>query len=412
MTRAAPSTLNDEAFFATLPEVSEFADLTLASSYRPAPASWSVVVTDVRGSTRAIEAGRYRDVNAVGAASIVAMRNALPELEIPYVFGGDGATLLVPDKVRPAAAVALRGVSALARDAFSLDLRVGIVPMADLLAAGHAIGVARYRASSSVRFAMFTGTGTSAAERLVKDADAGPRYAVGDGEARANFDGFECRWQPVRSQRGRVVSLLVAAVAGDQDGRARTYRDVLSTLDGLCDPEATRPVSIRGLRLGTLFSDYSTEGRVRSGRSEGKAYARACRHAREKAAVGRLLLGLGARAGEFDGRAYRQELIRNTDFRKFDDVLRMVLDLSRSEIDGFVAFLEAQRQIDRLVYGVHEADSALVTCFVRSYAGDHVHFVDGADGGYALAAKQLKQQMAARCPEHPTGVDQPGAFAR
>jgi hypothetical protein len=287
-------------------------------------------------------------------------------------------------------------VRELAHDAFALDLRAGIVPVAELIAGGHSIGVARYRASSSVRFAMFTGTGTSAAERLVKDAEGGRRYDVGEGEARASFEGFECRWQPVPSQRGRVASLLVAAVGGDANQRSRTYRDVLSTLDGLCDPEASRPISVRGLKLGTLFEDYSIESRVRSGLPAGKAFERARRHARRQALMGRVLLGLGARAGGFHGRTYRQELIRNTDFRKFDDVLRMVLDLSRTELDAFVAFLEEQRRKARLVYGVHEAGSALITCFVRSYEGDHVHFVDGADGGYALAAKQLKQQWADR----------------
>jgi hypothetical protein len=37
-----------------------------------------------------------------------------------------------------------------------------------------------------------------------------------------------------------------------------------------------------------------------------------------------------------------------------------------------------------------------MTCYVRAYAADHVHFVDGADGGYALAAKQLKAQLRRR----------------
>ena len=32
-------------------------------------------------------------------------------------------------------------------------------------------------------------------------------------------------------------------------------------------------------------------------------------------------------AGGFDGKAYPQELIENSDFRKFDEALRMVLDL-------------------------------------------------------------------------------------
>jgi hypothetical protein len=35
-----------------------------------------------------------------------------------------------------------------------------------------------------------------------------------------------------------------------------------------------------------------------------------------------------------------------------------------------------------------------MTCFVRAYRGNHVHFVDGSDGGYALAARALKAQLA------------------
>src|SRR6185503_11264421 len=98
-----------EAFFAALPEVRAFEEVAEPRHYADAPASWLVVLTDVRGSTAAIEAGRYRDVNAVGVASIIALRNAMPDLELPYVFGGDGATVLVPASRAEAAAAALRG---------------------------------------------------------------------------------------------------------------------------------------------------------------------------------------------------------------------------------------------------------------------------------------------------------------
>ena len=50
-----------------------------------------------------------------------------------------------------------------------------------------------------------------------------------------------------------------------------------------------------------------------------------------------------------------------------------------------------------IAYGLHEADSALMTCLVFNLTdSEHVHFIDGADGGFAMAARQLKQQLADR----------------
>ena len=55
--------------------------------------------------------------------------------------------------------------------------------------------------------------------------------------------------------------------------------------------------------------------------------------------------------------------------------------------------LERYRQEKILVFGIHPAPSALITCIISDYDMDHVHFVDGSDGGYALAAAELKRQL-------------------
>jgi hypothetical protein len=35
-----------------------------------------------------------------------------------------------------------------------------------------------------------------------------------------------------------------------------------------------------------------------------------------------------------------------------------------------------------------------MTCLVFSYSGRHLHFIDGADGGLFLAAKEFKERAA------------------
>ena len=92
---------------------------------------------------------------------------------------------------------------------------------------------------------------------------------------------------------------------------------------------------------------------------------------------------------------YRNDMVENSDFRKFDGMLRMVMDGKNTQAEALQAYLEAEYQAGRLVYGMHKSREALVTCIVESYNGNHLHFVDGSDGGYALAAKALKQRFAA-----------------
>jgi hypothetical protein len=386
---------SDDAFFARLPEVTRFAECADPRCYQEAPRSWLVVVTDVRGSTRAIEAGRYRDVNALGVASIVGLCNAMPEIDLPYVFGGDGATLLAPGSCLPKVQRTLRGVKQLAREAFDLELRAGVVPLAQLAAEGHVARVARFRASEHARFAMFAGSAFSAAERWIKDPARGPAFEVVEGElAEASFEGFECRWQPIESRRGVIASVLISALAQSEAQRAAIYGELLDAIERIVGTERARPVTREGLRFAGVFDGYSTEARVRSRTRSGPSFEAAKKLARKKTFIGRALALLGKTAGGFDPARYAAELVENTDFRKFDETLRMVLDLSSEELAKLKAYLMRERAAKRIAFGIHEAPAALMTCLVRSYAGNHMHFVDGAGGGYALAAKQMKTQLA------------------
>jgi hypothetical protein len=263
----APATVAPcDAFFRELVEVTEFAHAVELRRYTDAPASWHVVITDVRGSTRAIEAGRYKDVNALGVSSIVAIQNALRDLELPYGFGGDGATLLVPGSRLEAVNVALRGVKRLARDVFELDLRAATVPVGELTSHGERVAVARFRAGASVCLALFAGGGFASAERWVKDPALGARFAVPEeGEANADLDGFECRWQPLESRHGHVISLLVYALSADETARAATYLRAISAIDRALGARDARPARLDTLRMLGFFGDFSTEARVRSG---------------------------------------------------------------------------------------------------------------------------------------------------
>ena len=101
------------------------------------------------------------------------------------------------------------------------------------------------------------------------------------------------------------------------------------------------------------------------------------------------------KAGVFDAGAYAADVAANADFRKFDDGLRMTLDCSPAFADNLEAKLSGAEEF--AYWGIFRQKSAQITCFVPSITErDHVHFVDGAEGGYTLAAKALKSRMGPR----------------
>ncbi|MFK8002841.1 MAG: DUF3095 domain-containing protein [Polyangiales bacterium] len=378
---------NDDLFYEDLAPLADFGDVADPSHYAPAPANWLLVITDVEGSTKAIEEGRYKDVNALGVASIVAIQNACSGIDLPFVFGGDGATLLCPGSKRAALESAIRGLQKRATDGFQLGMRGGIVPVGALRDAGHEVLVARFAASKDASFAMLAGSGITVGEKWVKDKVRGKEFAVEAGPTHADFEGFECRWKPIPAQNGEMLSVLVQALGDEREDLTQVYQEVIANFERILDGDG-RPVATSNLQLGDAKGDFASELKLR-----GQGWVPAGLAMLAKNRIGQNSMDTGKTRLGFNGREYRQEVAANTDFRKFDDTLRMVIDVSTAQKDALLVFLESEREAGRLIYGVHSAKSALMTCVIRERKGNHVHFVDGANGGYALAAKQLKAML-------------------
>lgn len=90
-------------------------------------------------------------------------------------------------------------------------------------------------------------------------------------------------------------------------------------------------------------------------------------------------------------------MLEHCDYQKLDDTLRMVLDCSDGQCSRIKAMLDEYHASGAIAYGIHKTSAAQMTCYVESLSDQgHFHFVDGNDGGYALAARMLKQQLRVR----------------
>ena len=146
-------------FYHDLPALESFAEAIETARHAQVPGDWWIVVADVMDSTKAIAAGAYKKVNTVGVACIAAVVNVDRSIEMPFVFGGDGATFAVPDTLRERVIPALREAQRLARQSFDLLLRVGVVRVSSLLDNGLSVRLAKIRLSPNVTQPTFSGRG-------------------------------------------------------------------------------------------------------------------------------------------------------------------------------------------------------------------------------------------------------------
>lgn len=388
-----------EHFYRELKGFSHFADLTQPNHYTPAPSDWFALITDVKHSTVAIQQGRYKEVNMIGAASIMAVLNACKGVELPYAFGGDGATLLVPAHCVEDAARMLCAVQARVRNTFGMELRAGFIALSELFSQNTRLEVAKFHLSPHISQAVFQGNALSLAERWLKEGGGPVRHCEPSQDEGLDLQGLECRWEPIHNRHGAMLSVLVKSTAEDAGASQALYSQLLADIERIYpDDMLARPVQISGLKISLSPQRLSTEIKMRNGTRQLSRLLYFLKIIIINL-IGRYTFTTGKKAGDFDGRRYLSELVANSDSRKFDEMLRMVVDSTAEQHQRLEKLLDSHFKKGQIVYGIHSAQEALMTCLVFNLAGSHVHFIDGADGGYALAALQMKQQIKARTQE-------------
>jgi hypothetical protein len=386
-----------------MPDIPRFARLSQVlqhADFAAVPAEWELLLTDIQGSGQAIDQGRYKMVNALGAACIVAACNAAGHDDLPYVFGGDGASLLAPPNLAPRIEQALLSLQAHARQALGLAMRVGRVPVSVIRAAGADVRLAWCERAGSPPWACLVGGGLQWADAWMKSRPtpfaerttepvSGPTPAdpaSGDDAEAHRLDGLECRWNDMPSRHGRVVCLLVEPLGGDP----RVLAPIAAWIEAL--GEAALPPSMHPMPVAWPPRHLAVESRLKS-RSR---WAWRWRWAGLLAFTALLWPLMRATVGRPDSAAgrYTRSLAAHADHLKLDDSLRAVVDLDALQMRELRSLLDALEQRGEIAYGWHDSANALMTCFVRSLT-QHAHFIDAGDGGYAKAAAQLKAKKAA-----------------
>lgn len=387
-TAAAPTTSpSDDGFFAALPVLRKTGDTFDTTRYRPAPDDWVLVVTDIVDSTIAIGNGQHKTVNFVAAMAIAALKNLCAPTLLPFLFGGDGSVVMVPPQFAGPARQALARVRGFALREFGLRLRVGAAPVTVLRRFGSDVVVGRFEPTPGNSFGVFLGGGVGMLETAVRGrgdpeliALAAIAESLDDGVP-VDLAGLSCRWNPLQSGRGKMVTLIIHGAADPGAVHATVMR------------MAGQGNEAQPVRLDTISTSWPPKGfmlEAQAMRRGGSLFLAALRVLVETL-VARVILAVGRPVGGFVPEKYLDEITTNTDFCKHDETVSFVIDCPIPAISAIRAYLDQQMAAGALRYGMNVSETALMTCLVTStVAGLHVHFVDGGDGGYTSAAKTMK----------------------
>lgn len=379
--------LNANHFYNNLSDTdTSLAQLMLQKElFKAVPSDWHVIVTDIKGSTNAVANGLHETVNLVATGSIVAVLNLAykANITVPFFFGGDGATFIVPESIFQPAMQALLTYSENTLDNVGLSLRAGAVSVADIYKEGHHLLISKIKISTTLTIPVLLGTGLSYAEKIIKEEDylfSCEKYE----DCVPDLDGMQCRWDKINPPKkdNEIVTLLIIAAEGIEQSEA--FRKVFLVLDEIYGvPRHRQPISVSKLKLNTSFSRLGSEMKAKIGHISIWKFINTW--------VTNLYGFIYFRTGK--GLRYLKRLVEMSDTLVIDGRINTVISGTEQQRLQLNKELDLLEKNGFILYGMHVSASAVMSCYVRDLEDGHIHFVDGSEGGYTKAAGILKNKL-------------------
>lgn len=354
------------------------------------PPRWSIIISDVKNSTAAVAEGRHNDVNLVAAGSLIAALNIAKErnVDIPFFFGGDGGTFLVPEEILNDVLLALAAHNLNSIKNFDLAMHIGHMRVGDVLSEDHFIKIAKLQLHEGFSKPVIIGDGLKYAEQYIKHSlhDEIPNAE----DQPLNLNGLECRWDRIKppEEENEIVCYLIEAV--DPAKQLEIYKDVLEKIDAIYGDIVKRhPLSLNRLKLLFSFDKLRKEMLAKYGKWKINYLISSFL----KTFLGRSYFKYNWNINNLRGKEYLNQVIANSDTLIIDGRINTIISGRMDKRLKFIDYLTGQEKLGNLVFGHHISKESVMTCYIQNRNAEHIHFVDGADGGYTEAAKELKKKF-------------------
>ena len=383
--------IGDPFFYKKLPKCTITLEQLLSDEkfFVSVPKDWHVVVADIKESTLAVKNGLHHEVNLAATGSIIAILNEIKRIDkdirIPYFFGGDGATFLVPDVFHNNALSILENFRHHIKKSMQLTLRVGSMSVKEVYNKKRNIKIAKLDLNNHLSTPIALGTGLKFAEQAIKlsfvDEIENPALRI-----QIDLDGLECRWQeiPPPNMDEKIVCLLVDCPTDEI--QAKVYHSVIKKINELFGKfEEHQPISSHKLKLNLTYHAVKREMYFRFGKFNPYYLIKNW-----------FLTFIGKYYFKYfqEGKDYLDQVSELSYSFMIDGTLNNVISGKQKEINELIYFLDQLEKKGDIIYGIHITHASVLSCYVEDMKSKHIHFVDGTEGGYTTAAKMYKAKMA------------------
>jgi len=349
------------------------------------PDDWHVIITDIKNSTGAVASGLHETVNQVATGSIVAVLNLVykENLTVPFFFGGDGATFIVPLSIIDNAMQALLLFKADTFKNFGLELRAGTIPVREVYGHDEELLIAKFKSSKTLSIPVVLGNGLSYAEKVIK-GDNYTFFSQSSQEEELDLTGMQCRWDKIDPPEDHYEVVTLLAIAGKGFKQSEVFKKVILHIDDIYGaPEKRQPISVSKLELKTTFSRIEMEMRARFG---------SIIILKTIYTLFSFLLGYLYFKTQ-NGRDYLIRLVNMSDTLVIDGRINTVISGTEKQRLRLEKSLNKLEKLGEIKFGLYVSSKSVMSCYVRDLQDGHIHFVDGSEGGYTNAAGLLKKKL-------------------
>ncbi len=199
-----------------------------------------------------------------------------------------------------------------------------------------------------------------------------------------DLSGMQCRWDRIKPPKiiYEVVSLL--AIARNTVNQSLAFKKVIDSVDAIYGTAQSRtPVTVENLRLKSTLAKLGLEVRTRMGGFN---------------IFNLLNTWIRTNLGYLyyktrKGKVYLRNLVSMSDTLVIDGRINTVISGTAEQREMLVSELNKLEATGEIIYGLHVSKESVISCYVRNVNDKHIHFIDGAEGGYTKAAGMIKRKI-------------------